>query len=412
MVKRFKNLVVGLDIGSTKVACCLGTHEEGMTEILGYGFAPCFGLRRGIVVDIEETVSAISAALEDAERMSGFLIDNAFVGVGGAHITSENSKGVVAVSKADGEISEEDVKRAVEAARTVSLPPNREILHVVPKTFIIDGQEGIKDPIGMSGVRLEVEAHVIGVATGAIKNLTKCVYQSGITINELCFGPLALSKLLLSRKQKELGVILIDFGAGTTSMAVFEEGDLIHSAVLPIGSAHITNDVAIGLRTSLDVAEKLKKEHGYCDPSQVAEKESLDLSKIDKNEEGEVSKKYIAEIIEARISELFQLIKEELRKIDRDGMLPAGAVITGAGSKLHGLVDVVKEILKLPAQIGLPAIEFSGMVDKVDDPVYAQAVGLVLWGIEEGKSGYPKISVSSIGSLPKKIKEFFKQYLP
>lgn len=409
MVKRLKNLVVGLDIGSTKVACCLGNHEDGLTEILGYGYAPCLGLRRGIVVDIEETVSAISACIEDAERMSGLLIDSAYVGVGGAHIASENSKGVVAVSRADGEITEDDVKRVVEAARTVSLPPNREILHVIPKMFVIDGQDGIKDPIGMTGVRLEAEAHVIGVATGAIKNLTKCVYQSGITVNELVYGPLALSKLLLSKKQKELGVVLIDFGAGITSIAVFEEGDLIHSAMLPIGSAHITNDIAIGLRTSIDVADKIKKDYGFCDPSQVADKESINLAKIDKNEEGEVSRKYIAEIIEARISELFQMVKDELRKIDRDGMLPAGAVLTGGGSRLKGLIDVAKDTLKLPAQVGLPAMEFSGMVDKIDDPVYAQAVGLVLWGIEEGKDGYPKIS---IGTFPRKIRDFLKQYMP
>uniref|UniRef100_A0A7V3J9G6 Cell division protein FtsA n=1 Tax=candidate division CPR3 bacterium TaxID=2268181 RepID=A0A7V3J9G6_UNCC3 len=413
MVKKAKNLVVGLDVGSTKVACCLGIQEEGITDILGYGLAPCLGLRRGIVVDIEETVSAISACLEEAERMSGFMIDNAFVGVGGAHIESENSRGVIAVSKADGEISEEDVARAVEAAKTVSLPPNREILHVIPKTFIIDGQEGIKDPVGMSGVRLEVEAHVIGVATGAIKNLTKCVFQSGISINELVFGPLALSKLLLSKKQKEIGTILIDMGAGTTSFAVFEEGDLIHSAVLPIGSSHITNDIAIGLRTSLEVAEKIKRDYGFCDPDQIAEKEIINLKKIDSNEEGEISKRYVAEIIEARISELFSMIKDELRKIDRDGMLPAGAVLTGGGSQLKGLVDVAKENLKLPAQIGVPILEFSGIVDKANNPVYAQAVGLMLWGIEEGgRGGYGKFAINNISNISKKIKDFIKQYLP
>ncbi len=410
MTKKVKNLIVGLDVGSTKVACCLGVYEQGMTEILGYGMAPCSGLRRGIVVDIEETVSAISACLEEAERMSGILIDSAFVGVGGAHIASENSKGVVAVSKADGEITDDDVKRVVEAARTVSLPPNREILHVVPKMFVIDGQEGIKDPTGMSGVRLEVEAHVIGVATGAMKNLTKCVYQSGINIDELVYAPLSLSKLLLSKKQKEIGVILIDMGAGTTSLAIFEEGDLIHSTVLPVGSSHITNDIAIGLRIPLDLAEKIKKEHGFADPSQVGDKESINLQQIDKHEEGEVSKKYIAEIVEARISELFQMIKDELRKIDRDGMLPAGAVLTGGGCKLKGLVDIAKDNLKLPAQIGMSTLEFSGMVDKINNPLYAQAVGLILWGTEEKPRAFHK-SIS-ISGLPKKIKDFFKQYLP
>lgn len=410
-MKKGKDIIVGLDIGSTKVACCVGQHQEGITSIVGLGEAPCSGLRRGIVIDIEETVSAISASLEGAERISGLPIDHAFVGVGGAHIESENSKGVIAVSRADGEITENDVGRAIEAARAVSLPPNREILHVIPKMFIVDSQEGIKDPVGMSGVRLEVDAHVIGVATGAMKNLTKCIFQSGLDIDELVYDPLACSKLLLSKKQKEIGVVLIDFGAGTTSLAVFEEGDLIHSAVLPVGSAHITNDIAIGLRTSLDVAEKIKKEYGFTDPSQIPEKESINLSKIEKEEEGEVSKKYIAEIIEARISEMLSMTQDELRKIDRDGMLPAGVVLTGGGAKLKGLIDIVKDNLKLPAQVGLPIIEINKVVDKLDDPVYSTATGLVLWGIEEGKKG-SILSLPKIGGVGSKIKDWFKQFIP
>lgn len=409
MLKRIKNVVCGLDIGTSKVACCVGRHEEGVTEILGYGLVPCVGLRRGIVIDIEETVSAISAAIEEAERTSGVLIDNAFVGVGGTHIESENSKGVIAVSRPDGEITASDVERVIEAARTVSLPPNREILHVIPNTFIVDGQEGIKDPEGMTGVRLEVNAHVIGVATGAIKNLTKCVYQAGLNISQLVFGPLALSKLLLSKKQKELGVVLVDFGAGTTSLGVFEEGSLIHSAVLPIGSNHINNDIAIGLRTSVDVAEKVKTEYGHCDPSSVGEREIIDLSKIDKSEEGEVSQKYVAEIIEARVSEMLQMVKEELRKIDRDGMLPAGVILTGGGSQLKGLIELTKNILKLPVQEGVPIIELKGMVDKIENPVYAQAVGLVCWAVEEEKKPFSPVKLSII---PSKIKEFFRQFLP
>ena len=407
MLKKIKNAISGIDIGTTKVACCVGRHEEGITEIMGYGTAPCSGLRRGIIVDIEETVSAISAAVEEAERTSGVLIENAYVGVGGTHIESGNSKGVIAVSRADGEITESDVERAVEAAKAVSLPPNREILHVIPKTFIIDGQEGVKDPVGMSGVRLEIDAHVIGVATGAVKNLTKCIYQAGLNINELVFGPLALAKFLLSKKQKEIGVTLIDFGAGTTSMAVFEEGNLIHTVVLPIGSGHITNDIAIGLRTSLEVAEKIKIEYGFSDSSLVADKEIVDLGKIDRNEKSEVSKKYIAEIIEARIAEILTMVKEELRKIDRDGMLPSGIVLTGQGSKLKGIVEQTKNTLKLPAQEGVGAVELSGMVDKIDSPVYSQTVGLILWGSEGGKTTPIKFS-----SYPSKIKEFFKQFLP
>ncbi|MCL5794783.1 MAG: cell division protein FtsA [Patescibacteria group bacterium] len=410
MIKQ--NVVVGLDVGTSKVAVCAGALSEGGIEVIGLAKAPNTGLRRGIVSDIEETVSAISAALEEAERMAGVPLSSCYVGIGGSQITSHNSKGVIAISRADGEITEADVERVIETSKTVAIPPNREILHIIPQHYIVDGQESIKDPIGMSGIRLEVETHVISGSISAIKNLTKCVTQAGLDVNGLVFSPLATSKITLSKKQMEMGVILIDIGAGTTSFAVFEEGDIIHCNVLPVGSMHITNDIAIGLRISLDAAEKIKIKHGTSASEKIRETETINLNNFDPQEDQKVSKKYVAEIIEARLTEIFSMIKDELKKINRDGMLPAGAIITGGGSQLTGLLEFCKEYLRLPARHGLPALEVSGMVDKIDDPVYATSVGLMLWGLEDTPKVSSKFKMPQMGGLVDRAKNIFKQFLP
>lgn len=408
-----QEVVVGLDIGTTKVAVCVGGYKEGLIEIRGVAKANNSGLRRGMVVDIEDTVSAISAVLEEAERMSGTAITSAFVGIGGAHINSTNSKGVIAVSRADGEITEEDLKRVIEAARAVAMPPNQEILHVIPKSYLVDGQSGIKDPIGMVGVRLEVETQVVGGSIAAIKNLVKCVNQAGLEIDGMVFSPLATAKALLSKKQKEMGVILIDFGAGTTGLAIFEEGDLIHSNILPVGSMHITNDIAIGLRISLDAAEKIKLKYATALSEKVKETETINLANFDPKEEEKVSKKYIAEIVDARLDEIFSMIKNELKKIGKDGMLPAGVIFTGGGAKLEGLIEYSKENLRLPAQIGYPMLEISGMVDKLDNPIYTTSVGLMLWGLEESETGKKsKSAIPQISGTVDKIKDIFKHFMP
>jgi cell division protein FtsA len=405
--------IVGLDIGTTKVAVCVGQVQEGIINVIGTGLAPNSGLRKGMVVDIEDTVSAISAALEEAERMSGLALNSAYVGIGGAHLSSTNSHGVIAVSRADGEISEADINRVLEAARAVAMPPNREILHVIPQTYTVDGQEGIKDPLGMTGIRLEVEAHVIGGATSAIKNLSKCVGQAGLDINNMIFSALATSKTLLGKKQKEIGVCLVDLGAGTCSIAIFEEGDVLHCNILPIGSMHITNDIAIGLRTNIEVAEKIKLKYGTCLVDKTRETETIDLADIDPQEEQKVSRRYVAEIIEARMNETFTMLRDELRSIGKDGMLPAGIIFTGGGSKLEGVVDLAKDQLRLPAQIGYPIMEIAGMVDKLDDPIYAQSIGLMLWGMELGQvKSYNSTSLSKVSGSWGKIIRFFKQFIP
>ena len=408
------NISVGIDIGNTKVISCVGKYENGITDIIGLGKSANQGTRRGVIVDIEETVSSISASLEEAERMAGIPLQTAFVGISGSHIECETSKGVVAVSRQDGEISEADKERAIEAAKMIPNKPNREILHVIPQTFIIDGQEEIKDPVGMTGIRLEVNALVISASTNSIKSIARAIDQSGLHIAEMAFSPLATARVLLSKRQMDIGVVLIDIGASSTSFAIFEEGGLINCGVIPIGSTHITNDIAIGLRTNIEIADAIKLKYGYAMPDKISEKDEINLNKLDKNEEGVASAKYVAEIIEARLNEIFSMVKDRLRKIDRDGNLPAGIVLTGGGAKIDGIVELAKSTLCLPAQVGRPVIDISGLVDKLDDPVYATAIGLMFYGKDKNGGGGNSFNfdVSSVNGVFGKIRSVFKNFLP
>ena len=406
------NTLVGIDIGTTKVAVTVGRVDEGLISIIGFSRMPTSGVRKGIITDVEDTVSSVTSALEEAERVSGMSIASASVSIGGAHITSTFSKGVVAVSRADGEITESDINRVMEAAQTVALPPNREIIHVIPKYYIVDGQEGIADPIGMTGIRLEVEAVVVSGATSAIKNLVKCLQQTGVRIESMVFAPLAAAQVLVSKKQKELGLAVIDIGGGTTNMAIFENGDILHCAVLPIGSMHITNDIAIGLRTSLEVAEKIKINFGSALPDNISESETINLANFDPQDNQKVERKYVSEIIHARLMEIFSMIREELRKIGKDGMLPAGIVFTGGGSNLEDLIVLAKEELRLPAQIGMPLFEMSGLVDKIDPSIYSTSTGLILHSLENQNSQTNRAGRIDSNNIIDKAKGFLKQFLP
>jgi cell division protein FtsA len=411
---------IGLDVGSSNVRVVIlqKFEEEERPRVMGVGTTPSFGIRRGVVADVEDTIKSISTAVGNAERTSGIPVSRAIVSVGGAHISSQESQGVVATSKADGEITADDLSRVLSAAETISLPSNSEILHVIPRSYSVDDQKSVKDPIGMNGIRLEVNSLLILGSTPFIKNLSKCVYQAGAEIDDLVFGALAASKAALNKRQKELGSVLIDMGGGTTNFIVFEEGELVQVGVVPIGGGHITNDIAIGLRTSIDVAEKVKINYGSALPDEVSKKEQINLSEIDQNEEGEVSRHHIAEIVEARLEEIFTMVDKELRKTNRSGMLPAGAILVGGGAKLPGAVDVAKKVLRLPAQTGFPT-ELGGIVDKVDEPGYVTAVGLALWGMEEGAmahSGSMKLSgldgMPNMGKTVEKMKGWFRKFLP
>jgi len=382
------HVIAGLDIGSSKIRTVVGTLGEKNTQlnVIGVGVSPSMGLRKGRVIDVEEAINSISSALEDAERMSGEPINHVFLGIGGSHLESMDSKGVIAIPNGN-EITEADVDRVLEAAQAVSIPSNRRILRIIPKAFMVDEQKGIKYPVGMTGIRLEVEAHLITGLTPAITNIEKCVHQAGVDIDDIIPNGLAASEAVLSKRQKELGVVVVDIGCGGTSVIVFEEGTILHSASVPVGGESVTNDVAIGLRTSIDTAEKIKIEYGTCIPEEVNDRETIDLSLISKIDNQTVSKRHLAEIIQARYHEIFVLVKDELAKINRDGMLPAGVIVTGAGVKMPGVVDLARETLNLPVQIGFPQ-NFESVVDKIDDPAYATAIGLAIWGSRFEGHGY------------------------
>jgi len=411
------DILIGIDIGTSAVRTIISQKQSDSSRplVLGVGVADSFGINNGVIVDIEETVNAINESKEQAERIAGIPVEHAYVSISGNHISSQFSKGVVAVSRADGEISEEDVSRVITASQAISMPSNKEIIDVIPCSYTIDGQEQIKDPIGMNGVRLEVSSLVVQGSVPFIKNLYKCIQRCGIDVDDLVFSPLAVAKAVLSKRQKELGVVAIDIGKGTTGISVFEDGNILRSVVIPIGAGHITNDIAIGLRTSIDVAEKIKLEYGVAVSADVNKKDKIDLSSIDKNEEGSFTRKYIAEIIEARVEEIFIMVDKELKKIDKSGMLPAGAVITGGGAKMSGIVAMAKEVLRLPAQIGFP-IELNGIVDRVDDPSFATAIGLIMWEADENgnfsSSGRSRFKLPSFGGIGQKVRKIFKTFLP
>jgi len=413
------DIITGLDVGSTTIRLVIGelvddgTGESTNLHIIGVAESPSQGISKGVVTSIEDAVSSLTTCLEKAERMAGVPLEKAYVSISGAHIIAQPSKGVIAVSKANGEINEDDVDRVIEAAQAVATPPNYEILHVIPRSYTVDNQTNIKDPVGMTGVRLEVDAQIIQGLSSQIKNLTKGVYRTGLDIEDLVFGGLAAAESTLDKQQKELGVALVNIGGATTSIVVIEEGDVLHTAVLPIGAGHITSDIAIGLRTSIEVAEQVKSQYGTSLPETVDKKEMIDLGEFQDAEAQYISRKHVAEIIEARIEEIFKLVNKELKKISRSGLLPAGIVLTGGGARLTGIVDVAKREFRLPASIGTPQ-ELTTAIEKVNDPMYSVAVGLLLWGaqMEEGGGSSRLPNFSNLGAWKDKVTGWMKSLIP
>jgi cell division protein FtsA len=408
MAKR-EEYYVGLDVGSSKICAVVGQPEEDETlKVVGVGTSHITGLRKGVVSEIEETVSGISEAIELAERTCGFPIDHANVNINGGHINSINSRGVVAVGRADQEVTKNDLVRAEEAAQAVQIPPNKEIIHVIPRYFVIDNQEGVKDPTGMTGIRLEVEAHIISVSEQVSQNLNKCVAQAGIRMDDIIVSPLASAKSALDKRQKELGCAVIDIGAETTGLAVFEEDSLLYTNVFPIGASSVTNDIAIGLRTSVDVAEKTKIKYGQAYHKEVPEREKVDLSAVDIKEEGNFSKRHIAEIAEARMEEIFKIVRDDLRRISKDTLLPAGIILTGGGAKIIDIDLLAKDCFKLPVEVKKPH-SLSGLTEKVYDSSLSVATGLMLYAFEEGYSLGGSLPAANVLS---KVKKIVKTFLP
>ncbi|BCL82704.1 cell division protein FtsA [Ktedonobacteria bacterium brp13] len=376
-----ERVIVGIDVGTTKICVLVGELDrDGKLNIVGVGTCPSQGLRRGVVVNIEETVTSIAAALDRAERLSGKKITSAYVGIAGSHITSENSKGFVAISPKNRDIDQNDISRAFEVARAIAIPANRELIHVIPRGYVVDGQEGIKNPIGMSGFRLEVEAHIITGSVSSMHNLIKCVHKAHVEIEDLVLEPLASGDAVLEEGETDLGVALVDIGGGTTDIAVYTDGAIWHTVVLPVGGNLITSDIAIGLRLPVGVAEELKITYGHCDPSTIDEDDMIDLSQFMPDCDDLVPRKLLAEIIQARVEEIFTMVHEEIKKSGYDGLLPAGIVITGGTAELPGILAAAGQTLDLPARIGSP-LGLHGLADSINRPAYSTAVGLLLWGL-------------------------------
>lgn len=372
----------GLDIGSqnVKIVVAQDAGERGL-HIVGSAQFASKGVSKGSVVSIDDAVSSISQALEHAERMTGQPITRAAVAISGTHIITQESRGVVAVSRADGEVKEDDVERVIDAAQAVATPPNYDILHVIPLHFSVDSQAHIKDPVGMSGVRLEVVAQIILGLSGEIKNVTKTVFRTGLEIDDLVLGVLAAGECTLTSRQKELGVALVNIGSSTTSVAVFEEGDMLLAEIIPIGSGHITSDLAIGLRTSIEAAEAVKLDVGRVSDSSIGKKEEINLADYADEETDMASLIEVQEIIEARLEEIFDYVNQRLSKVGRAGRLPSGIVFTGGGAKLPGIVEFAKDHFKLPASLGHPTtIEHA--LDESQSMEFTTACGLAVWDRE------------------------------
>ncbi len=381
-----ERIIVGIDVGTTKVCALVGEQDRnGKLNILGVGLRPSRGLRRGVVINMSETVESITAALDRAERLSGRKITAAYVGVAGSHIESLNSTGVVAVSPNTREIIPSDINRAVEAASAIEVPSSREVMHVIPRGYIVDGQAGVKNPIGMSGYRLEVECHIVTGAVASIQNLIKCVQKSMVEIDDLVLEPLASSEAVLTPNDKEQGVILLDIGGGTTDVAIFDEGAIWHTVVLPLGGNLITNDIAYGLRIPFLAAEDLKVTHGHADPSQVPAGRMIDLEPFVPDCKEVVDQHALAEIIEARVEEIFEKVQEEIKKSGYEGLLPSGIVLTGGAAELPGILEKARAIFNLPVRIGAPR-GLHGIVDTINKPAFSTGVGLLLWGLRQSEA--------------------------
>jgi len=406
---------VGLDIGSSKICAVVGipNHAEEGLRVVGVGTSRLTGLRKGVVTEIEETVSGISEAIEIAERSCGFGIDHASINLNGGHINSVNSRGTVAVGKADQEITKIDTEHAEDAAQAIQIQPNKQILHSIKRFFIIDNSnEIVKDPIGMSGVRLEVETHIITASQQILKNLSKCVTQTGLKTDDTIATPLASAKAVLDKRQKELGCAVVDIGAETTGLVIYEEDSILYTKVFPIGANSVTNDIAIGLRTSIDVAEKVKVKYGHSYHKEVSEKEKIDLSSIDMKEEGVFSRKHVSEICEARMEEIFKIIRDELRRINKDTLLPAGIVITGGGAKLKGIDLLAKDCFKLPVETAKPH-SLTGQTEKIYEPEFSTAVGLMLYAYEDNIGSGGSFANNNLFSwISEKTRRLLKIFLP
>ncbi len=377
------SMVVGLDIGTTKIACIIAEKDtDERLKIVGVGVSQSDGLRKGVVVNIDKTVHSIQKAVEEAELMAGVDVDSVWVGIAGDHIRAINSRGVVAISRDDKEITELDVVRAIDAAKAVSIPMDREILHVIPQEFVVDDQKGIKDPIGMCGVRLETQVHIITGAVTSAQNIYKSVDKAGLKVIDMVLEPLASCYSVLEKDEKELGVALIDMGGGTTDIAIYFDESIRQTAVVGLGGKNVTSDIAIGIRTPIDRAEEIKRQYGCAFSPLVKNNEFISVPGVGGREQREVSKAVLASIIEPRVEEIFALSLRELKRTEYAEMLGAGVVLTGGGSLMEGIKELAEKVFEMPVKIGVP-YGFGGLTEAAQSPIHATGVGLCMYGLEQ-----------------------------
>jgi cell division protein FtsA len=403
------NLIVGLDIGTTKICTIVGEITNHGVDIVGMGTFPSNGIRKGAVINIDSTVQSIQNSIEEAELMAGCEVHSVYAGIAGGHIKGFNSHGVVAVK--NQEVTQYDVDRVIDAAKAVAIPMDREVLHVLPQEYIIDDQDGIREPIGMSGVRLESKVHIVTGAVTSAQNIIKCCNRCGLNVADIAIEQLASSKAVLTQDEKDLGVAMIDIGGGTTDILIYAGGAIVHSAVLSIGGNHITNDIAVGIRTPMREAEAIKHKHGIASSDLIRKDETIEVPSVGGRKPRQISKRLLSEIIEPRVEELFILVKNELEKMNLIPKLASGVVITGGSAIMEGMPEVAENVFDLPVRRGIPQ-GVGGLADAVASPIYATAVGLVLYG-SQNQQIRPHFRVrdkNMFGKVKGRMKEWFGEF--
>ncbi|MEW5766177.1 MAG: cell division protein FtsA [bacterium] len=381
------DMIVGVDIGTTKICTVIGEiGEKNEVEIVGVGSAPSRGIRKGVVIDLESTTHSIGQAVSEAELMAGVDVGSVYVGIAGGHIKGLNSHGVIAISSRRGDVTRSDVDRVIDAAKAVAIPPDREVIHILPQQYIIDSQNGIKDPIGLSGTRLEAEIYIVTGAVASAQNIVKAVNQAEFVVDDIVLAPLAASQAVLDEDEKELGVVLVDIGGGTTDIIVFVEGSVRHTEVITLGGNYVTHDISMGLRTPVAEAERIKIAHGSCLASSISGEETLEVPSVGERKARTLPKQVLAEIIQPRMEEIFELVNREIRRTGYEKQITTGVVLTGGASQLGSTRELAERIFDLPVRIGIPR-GIKGLVDIVATPQYATGVGLVLYGANDRIAG-------------------------
>ena len=406
---RKEEVIVGLDIGTTKICAIVGAITDDGIDIVGIGTHPSTGLKKGVVINIESTVASIKKAIEEAELMAGCEISQVYAGIAGGHIKGFNSHGIVAVKT--GEVSENDIERVLDAAKAVAIPLDREVIHILPQEYIIDDQDGIREPLGMSGVRLEAKVHIVTAAVSSAQNIIKCANRTGLNVSDICLEQLASSEAVLSQDEKDIGVALVDIGGGTSDLVIYNDGAIAHTAVLSLGGNHLTNDIAVGLRTPRSEAEIIKRQHGCCNPAVIGKDEIIEIPGVGGRRKQTVSKRLLAEIIQARFEEMFTLIHNEIVRSGNSDVVGSGLVLTGGSVQIENITEIAESIFNMPVRLGVPE-NIGGLIDVVRNPMYSTGVGLVKYGSKQKKVSRFRIREDNIYTKVKgRMREWFADFV-